>query len=37
MQPLPDPNSDPYWFGLRCAKFARLILIADELGEGKLA
>lgn len=29
--PLPDDWENPYWFGLKLAKFARLAVIADEL------
>jgi hypothetical protein len=33
-QEYPDPDmNDPYWFGLKLAKFARLALIADSLGQ----
>lgn len=28
---------DPYWFGLKAAKFARLLLIAEEIGEVAIA
>lgn len=36
-RPLPSLGDDPYWFGLRIARFARLVLIAEELNETKLA